>query len=71
MDSESDPATNVKALEDLRRSGKEYTIGVYPGAGHGILIPVRPDGTQGDLLTTPPGFFPDLRRWLFEQTVTR
>ena len=68
MDSESDPVTNITVLERLRRSGKAYTIGVYPEAGHGLLVPVDPGGVQGDLLTSAPGLFPDLDRWLLEQT---
>ena len=68
MDSESDPATNVAILERLRRRGKAYTIAVYPEAGHGLLIPVDSRGKQGELLTTAPGLFPDLTRWLLELT---
>lgn len=67
MDSESDPARNVAILEGLRRAGKAYTIAVYPQAGHGVLVPVDPRGRQADFLTTAPGFFPDLRRWLYTQ----
>ena len=64
MDGQSDPSRNVRILEDYRRSGKEYTIGLYPEAGHGLLVPVDPRGEQGPHLTTAPGFFPDLIRWL-------
>lgn len=64
MDGQSDPARNVGILEGYRRRGKDYTIALYPEAGHGLLVPVRPTGEQGPYLTTAPGFFPDLIRWL-------
>lgn len=67
MDGQSDPAKNVAILEASRRRGKDYTIAVYPEAGHGLLIPVDSQGRDGELLTTAPGFFPDLTRWLERQ----
>lgn len=67
MDGQSDPARNIAALEGLRRRGKDYTIALYPAAGHGLLVPVDSRGRDGELLTTAPGFFPDLERWLSER----
>ena len=67
MDGQSDPARNVAILEASRRRGKDYTIAVYPEAGHGLLVPVDAQGRDGELLTTAPGFFPDLTRWLERQ----
>jgi len=67
MDSESDPARNISILEDFRRAGKDYTIAMYPQTGHGLLVPVDARGQDADLLTTAPGFFPDLKWWLYTQ----
>ena len=39
-------------------------LAAYPEAGHGLLIPVDADGRDGPPLTSAPGFFPDLVRWL-------
>jgi len=67
MDGQSDPARNLAILEGLRRAGRAYTIAVYPQAGHGLLVPVDPRGRDADVLTTAPGFFLDLKRWLYTQ----
>lgn len=68
-DSQSDVARNVAALEQLRlEASKDYTIAVFPAAGHGLLVPVSERGFDLEPLTTAPGFFHTLLGWIGSQT---
>lgn len=64
-DSQSDPAANVAYLSRLARDrGKDHTIHVFPGAGHGIMVPMSADGADQPPLTMAPGYFPTVIQWI-------
>lgn len=64
-DSQSDPLQNVSVLMRLARDeGKDYTIHVFPAAGHGIMVPLAADGSDVPPSTMAQGYFRTLIAWL-------
>lgn len=64
-DGESDIVRNVEVLERLRTSDdKAYTIATFPGAGHGLMVPVTDDGIDRPPLTAAPGFLGTVLGWM-------
>jgi pimeloyl-ACP methyl ester carboxylesterase len=69
-DSQSDPKRNLEILGVLAsRHRKDYTVHVFPGAGHGISVPMDEAGNDLAPLTMGEGYFPLLVDWI--RSVTR
>lgn len=64
-DSQSDPKRNLEILGELAsRDRKDYTVHVFPGAGHGISVPLDERGNGVAPMTMAAGYFPLLVDWI-------